>query len=196
MSTSRSRAEQARLVLEVCLGQHAFQLLEVCRLSTVNQPLKSLIDKELIARKHRLARKLLGLAVRQCSITSDAKAISQLGRGVQWLLTHPRIPSDLVSEEAPALLSIPNVPLAVIEQLVAAGIRISYEQLATAARSQLEGVHNWVVAGLEADTPISIPWAAELVCCMQHDGGRSIHELSAAVSLPHVLFLGVLLTRP
>jgi hypothetical protein len=63
------------------------------------------------------------------------------------------------------LLHLPSVPLTTAEQLVAAGVRISYAQLLAAAHSMVKGVEVWVQAQQQLGVQSDIPMLAMAVSC-------------------------------
>jgi hypothetical protein len=62
-------------------------------------------------------------------------------------------------------LRTPLVPQGIANQLVAAGMRISYEQLLTAAHSRVPGVEVWVQAQQQLGVQSNIPAVAVAICC-------------------------------
>jgi hypothetical protein len=85
--------------------------------------------------------------------------------------------SSLLLRRAPAtaaavtvrLLSLPDVTLQFAEQLVAAGMRITYAQLLDAANSMVAGVEVWVQAQQALDINTDIPAVAVAICCGDRD---------------------------
>jgi hypothetical protein len=73
--------------------------------------------------------------------------------------------STTVAAAAQQLLSIPSVPLDWALQMVAAGVRISYEQLLAAANNMLAGVEVWVQAQQQLGVQTDVPAAAVAICC-------------------------------
>jgi hypothetical protein len=67
------------------------------------------------------------------------------------------------------LLSLSDVPLKCAEQLVAAGMRITYAQLLDAANSMVAGVEVWVQAQQALAVDTDIPAVAVGVCCVHRD---------------------------
>jgi hypothetical protein len=65
---------------------------------------------------------------------------------------------------AERLLSLPNVALGFAEQLVAAGMRITYAQLLAAADSMVAGVEVWVQAQQALGIKTDIPAVAVAIC--------------------------------
>lgn len=63
------------------------------------------------------------------------------------------------------LTSLPKVPLEWAVQLVAAGVRISHEQLLAAASSMLAGVEVWVQAQQQLGVQTDVPAATQAICC-------------------------------
>jgi hypothetical protein len=98
---------------------------------------------------------------------AEAEACQRL-QLVMWLLQAS--PSTLSSAVAGAdvlqrLLHIPHVPLQQAKQLVAAGVRIPYAQLLSAARSMVAGVEVWVQAQQQLGINTDVPAAAVAICC-------------------------------
>jgi hypothetical protein len=67
------------------------------------------------------------------------------------------------------LLHIPKVPGHIAKQLVAAGVRIPYAQLLSAANSMVEDLEVWVQAQQQLGVKTDIPKAAVAVCCGTFD---------------------------
>jgi hypothetical protein len=65
------------------------------------------------------------------------------------------------------LLHLPHVPLQQAQQLVAAGVRMPYAQLLSAARSMVAGVEVWVQAQQQLEVASDILAAAVAICCDQ-----------------------------
>jgi hypothetical protein len=63
------------------------------------------------------------------------------------------------------LLHLPSVLLATAEQLVAAGLRVTYAQLLAAAHGMVAGVEVWVQAQQRLDVHTDIPAVAVCMCC-------------------------------
>uniref|UniRef100_A0A383W486 Uncharacterized protein n=1 Tax=Tetradesmus obliquus TaxID=3088 RepID=A0A383W486_TETOB len=89
----------------------------------------------------------------------DMQAVGCLGSLL--LCKAPAIVEDVAS----LVLNLPAVPHAVAEQLVAAGVRISYAQLLAAADSMVAGVEVWVQAQQQLGVESDIPAAAVAACC-------------------------------
>jgi hypothetical protein len=62
------------------------------------------------------------------------------------------------------LLHLPSVPLATAEQLLAAGMRVSYAQLLDAAHSMVAGVEVWVQAQQHLGVHTDIPALVVAIC--------------------------------
>lgn len=90
---------------------------------------------------------------------------------MQWLLDI--VGSDVLLNQqtqesaatAAALFSIPGMSGAAITTLTAAGLSITYAQLAGAARRGVEGVEQWAALPLQQGLPTSLPSYVEDVCC-------------------------------
>jgi hypothetical protein len=67
------------------------------------------------------------------------------------------------------LLSLPDVTLQFAEQLVAAGMRITYAQLQDAANSMVAGVEVWVQAQQALGINSDISAVAVAICCGDGD---------------------------
>jgi hypothetical protein len=63
------------------------------------------------------------------------------------------------------LVHLPHVPLQQAQDLVKAGVRISYAQLLAAANSMVAGVEVWVLAQQQLAVTSDIPATAVAVCC-------------------------------
>lgn len=111
-----------------------------------------------------MARELLQRAVQQASRAGTKQ--SRLVEGVRWLLATTCIPPELIMVDTPALVNVPNVPYAIKALLVTAGLRVDYQQLASAARRQLTGFHQWGAVEKEQQVPTGLPVAAEVICCI------------------------------
>jgi hypothetical protein len=90
-------------------------------------------------------------------------ASQQNMEAVAWLL--PFVPAAATSATTAAqMLSVPNVPLQLAEQLVAAGMRLSFPQITAAARRMIAGVEVWMQAQLDDCRLTDIPRAAIELC--------------------------------
>jgi hypothetical protein len=116
---------------------------------------------------------------------SEQQRVRQHVKAVAWLLqVEPTAAKTAATAEL--LLHVPGVPLQMTEQLVAADVRVSYEQICAAARSMVAGVELWVKAHLNLGVTADIPWFAVMVCvpdlvsCHQHGsiGYKVYHALS------------------
>jgi hypothetical protein len=80
-----------------------------------------------------------------------------------WLLH--MVPAAATSATtAERLLCIPDVPLQLAKQLVAAGMRISFLQMTEAASSMVAGAEVWMQAQLQQRVGVYIPAAAIKLC--------------------------------
>jgi hypothetical protein len=66
------------------------------------------------------------------------------------------------------LVHLPYVDLEHAQQLVAAGVRMPYAQLLSAARSMVAGVEVWVQAQHDLGVASDVPAAAVAICCDEH----------------------------
>jgi hypothetical protein len=116
------------------------------------------------------AANLLLDAVQAASTPATAAASAQLTArcdvvsitpAITWLLG---IAPACSAAAAECLLLIPAVPASCAAQLVAAGVRISYAQLLSAASSMAEGVEVWMQAEHELNVKHDIPNAAIMLC--------------------------------
>jgi hypothetical protein len=76
------------------------------------------------------------------------------------------------------LVHLPHVRLQHAQQLVAAGVRMPYAQLLSAASHMVAGVEVWVQAQQQLGVASNIPAAAVAICCGQdwvstHAAGRT-----------------------
>jgi hypothetical protein len=111
---------------------------------------------------------------------AEAEACQRL-QPVIWLLQVS--PSTLSSAVAGAdvlqrLVHLPHVPLPQAKQLVAAGVRIPYAQLLSAASSMVAGVEVWVQAQQQLGISTDVPAAAIAICC----GEDSVSVQAGALS--------------
>jgi hypothetical protein len=91
-------------------------------------------------------------------------------KSVLWLLQVARAVTSSALDDAAVLhrlLMLPAVPLATAQQVVAAGVRISYAQLLAAANSMAAGVEVWVQAQHSLGIATDLPAAAVAICCGQ-----------------------------
>jgi hypothetical protein len=98
-----------------------------------------------------------------------AAAADQRLQPVLWLLriAPPFSSTAWAAGVLQRLVHLPNVTLqrAGAQQLVAAGVRISYAQLVSAARSMVAGVEVWVQALQQQGVASDLPAAAVKICC-------------------------------
>jgi hypothetical protein len=81
-----------------------------------------------------------------------------------WLLR--AAPSEATAAKAAEnIMRIPNVPLSIAQQLVAAGVRISFLQLKAASAKMVAGVEVWVQARQQLCVKTDIPAAIVELCC-------------------------------
>jgi hypothetical protein len=94
---------------------------------------------------------------------SKQQRVRQHVKAVAWLLqVEPTAAKTAATAEL--LLHTPGLPLQMAEQLVASGVRVSYEQICTAASSMVAGVELWVKAHLNLGVTADIPWYAVMMC--------------------------------
>jgi hypothetical protein len=84
-------------------------------------------------------------------------------KAVAWLLQVEPTAAKTATT-AQLLLHVPGVPLMMTEQLVAAGARVSFEQMCAAASEMIAGVELWVQACLNLDVTADIPSMAFIMC--------------------------------
>jgi hypothetical protein len=121
----------------------------------------------------------------RAGLLDSAIAIAQQSREQQhkqavcWLaaLLLRKAP-DSAADVVERLLKLPNVPKSVAEQLVSAGVRVSYAQLLAAANSMVAGVEVWVQAQQQLGIQTDIPAAAVAICC----GGEWVSGASAVAT--------------
>lgn len=167
--------DSARTALDACLGRGAFDIIGICRLCASSRQLQQQILHLLAAGSYLLARQLLHKTLQQVSaaaepevrLSSREKPIWQLERGISWLLSEVPIPQQLIVNDTPHFISIPRIPWSTTKQLVAAGARVTYQQLLSAAHNGLQGIHNWVLAQQQLGVRTDVPAAAEAVCCVE-----------------------------
>jgi hypothetical protein len=102
--------------------------------------------------------------------STGATAAAKHLQPISWLLGVA--PSFAASAFAAAdvlqrLAHLPHVPLQQAQQLVAAGVRIPYAQLLSAASSMVAGVEVWVQAQQQLGVASDIPAAAVAICCRE-----------------------------
>lgn len=160
-------------ILNVTLSHGAFDITSLRRLCACSRQLNQQILGHLAARDYLMARQLLQRTLRQASAVSKGKdpsnpqLLDKLNKGVGWLLTDIDIPQQLIKQDTAQLISIPRVPFSTAKQLVAAGVRVTHQQLMTAAHEGLEGFHNWVAAQKQLGIASDITAVTEAVCCLE-----------------------------
>jgi hypothetical protein len=130
----------------------------LAHLATCSEALKKNIDTVLV----RDSLGLLDFALD----TARQSRWQQPKQAVAWL-------AAILLRKAPALavdvterlLRIPSMILPTAEQLVAAGVRVTYAQLLAAAESMVAGVEVWVEAQQRLDVHTDIPALATAICC-------------------------------
>jgi hypothetical protein len=91
-------------------------------------------------------------------------------KALAWLLqADPTAVKAATTVTAQLLLLVPGVPLHVAEQLVAAGMQYSFEQICAAARSLVPGVEVWIQAHLHMGVTADIPRSAIEMCACTAD---------------------------
>jgi hypothetical protein len=101
-------------------------------------------------------------------------------QAVWWLaaLLLRRAP-DAAADVAEWLLNLPLVSRQVAEQLVGAGMRVTYAQLLASVNKMVAGVEVWVQAQQQLGIQTDIPAAAVAICCGK-DLVSGAHTLSLA----------------
>jgi hypothetical protein len=94
---------------------------------------------------------------------SEQQRLQQHLNAVAWLL-QVQPTAAKTARTAQLLLHVPGVPLQFAEQLVAAGVRVSFEQICTAASSMVAGVELWVQAHLNLGVTADIPLDGFIMC--------------------------------
>jgi hypothetical protein len=103
-------------------------------------------------------------------LPSRGAAADQRLQPALWLMhvtPHSAATALAAADVLQRLVHLPHVPLQHAQQLVAAGLRISYAQLLAAARSMVAGVEVWVQAQKQLGVTSDIPAAALAICCHQ-----------------------------
>jgi hypothetical protein len=91
-------------------------------------------------------------------------------KALAWLLQEdPTAVKTAAPVTVQLLLLVPCVPLHVAEQLVAAGMCVSFEQVCAAARSRVAGVEVWIQAHLHMAVTSDIPRSAIEMCACTAD---------------------------
>jgi hypothetical protein len=117
----------------------------------------------LIVCKRDAAKLLADVFEALASVHHSSRQQKQQLDSLVWLLH--AVPTAATPSAFNQLLRTPLVPLGLAKQLVAAGMRISYAQLLTAARSRVPGVEAWVQAQQQLAMQSDIPAAAVAICC-------------------------------
>jgi hypothetical protein len=105
------------------------------------------------------------------AVRSEQQRLQKHMKAVAWLLQVEPTAAKTAAT-AQLLLHVPGLPLQIIEQLVEAGVCVSFEQICAAASSLVAGVERWVHAHLDLGVTANIPWIAVMVC---HPGLVSWH---------------------
>lgn len=142
----------------------ALDVRDVCRLHSTSNDLGMKIIETLKLAKYETGRQLLRRVVLQASSAVEPDAATQHVGPMRWLLSELSFPGQLLVDESAALIRIPKVPFEIVELLVSAGARITYQQLTAAARSQTVGVHIWVTAQQQLGIQQEMPHTVEAVC--------------------------------
>jgi hypothetical protein len=109
-----------------------------------------------------LAINALKLADRLLAETSNDQLSPQQKDAVVWLLH--QAPTTAPDNSA-KLFALPAVPLSIAKMLVAAGVRMTYEQLLAAANSMVAGLEVWVQTQQQQRVKSDIPVVAATICC-------------------------------
>lgn len=147
-------------------------LIDLISLSTVSKAVGTVVNTIITTGSRKHARHLLLAAVQQTAACSSVGVFTHLidrhTESIAWLLRTASIPNGVMLQDSSSYVNIPEVPLGICEMLVTAGVRISYKQLVSAARSLVQGVEAWVVAqeqlGVE---PEEVPEAIAVLCRCQ-----------------------------
>jgi hypothetical protein len=102
--------------------------------------------------------------------TAGAAGTAECLKPVMWLVwtSESAATSAFASADVlQRLLHLPHVPMQQAMPLVAAGVRISYQQLLAAARRMVTGVEVWVQAQQQLGIVSDLPAAAVAICCGQ-----------------------------
>jgi hypothetical protein len=143
----------------------------------------------------RADQELAAAAARQPPTNGAAAAARRCLQPVLWItkILLPRAAGSVLAaaDVLQRLVHIPHVPLQQAQQLVAAGVRLSYAQLLTAASSMVAGVEVWVQALEQVEfrngrgtwaqrlpTLAGIPPAAVAICCSHARDWVSWHKSS------------------
>lgn len=182
----------------------SFALLDVARLCMCSKAARSFCIERLSERDQEHARQLLLDAVHA---VGDQDLPTETRMSIQWLLNTAIIPPKVMALDSAKYISIPNVYVIIIRQLTAAGVRVTYEALATAARGSTAGLTDWLEACEEADVPLQLHEVTVAVCCgheVRWDGSwpllsrvllRSVRPASTSHGLLHCT-VAVRLVRP
>lgn len=137
---------------------------DIVSISSCSKAAFALFTAHLSSGQRELARNLLIKTTRDAACSNSADLQQKLTSCIQWLLQNSNIPKELMLSDSPAFLSTHNVPLSICKLLVAAGVRISHEQLVSEARSGSAGVFNWVVAESATGTPTGLSNVMQALC--------------------------------
>jgi hypothetical protein len=99
------------------------------------------------------------------ALRGGPQLLQQYGQAVAWLVQQLAGAPKAAADVAAWLVYVPNVPLVWAEKLVAAGVRISWQQLLAAANSMVAGVEVWVQAQQQYNLKTDIPSVALALCC-------------------------------
>ena len=146
-------------------------LLDIVRLSACSKTVHTFVVKR-IAADCSLAGRLLHEAVLDAAAAAAADRLLlqhttayARSEAILWLLKVADIPRALACADSSKFVLIPNVPISTCQYMVDAGMRISKEQLVSAACTGVEGVQNWVLAHRYCHVSTGLPVLYEAVCC-------------------------------
>jgi hypothetical protein len=107
-------------------------------------------------------------------------------RAAVWLVTllHRAPNTAAEAEVAERLTFLPDICLDWAQQMVSAGVCISYAQLLAAANSMVAGVEVWVQARKKLKMKSDIPQAAHTICCSSKwvSAGAALVSTAAGVA--------------
>jgi hypothetical protein len=130
----------------------------LARLATCSEASKKSIETVIF-------RDSLGLLDRALDTARQSQQ-EQHKQAVAWLAAVLlRKAPTLAEDVTDRLLRLPSMPLATAQQLVAAGVRVTYAQLLAAAHSMVAGVEVWVQAQQRLGVHTNIPALAVAICC-------------------------------
>ena len=162
-----------RIVMSSCMS--CFDIFDLAQMYCSSKSLKKLCQSTLKEGNKQAAYDLLVQSVRAAAKVSEFE--ERLGnvqharvpvKAVAWLLETSGLEffstMDHVTEEtARRLLHTPNIPSSFVAVLVAAGLRYTYAQLITAARSAVRGLSVWIPTKRMQGQPSGMPAYAQAI---------------------------------